>query len=438
MRLLSTLLSALCLSLCLPVLSSAQPLAPSEASLGGRSALTASSWRLKKGRSLYLRFSPPSAWKGKPFTLSVSPANSSAGLKLRRVYARWQRGVVSRPRSRGATLYSDPSFSFAAHSLIGTGRTYSLRLSSSSGRTVKLSALPVLSATPDPTPDPAPDTPPVGISAFGDISCPTDDPSFNGGSGTPTACAAARVASLVSASDQHVLLLGDQQYSSGALSQFESAFAPAFASLFPRLRPVPGNHEYASGSAADYLSFFSSRGVEVGGASGYYAFDLSAGWRAIALNSNCGFVSCSAGSAQELFLRSQLIAARDAGKCSLVYWHHPRASGGMHGDNASVSDLFKAVYELSGDLVLAGHDHDYQRFEPLDGSAEPSASGVPSFVVGTGGYNLRAVAGRLGQAKRIQGSFGLLRLSLASGGFAWQWVPESGESADSGSMPCRA
>lgn len=448
MRLLYWLIPALCLLLCLPALASAQSLSASEASLGGGSALASSSLRLKKGRSLYLRFSVPSDWRGRSFTLTLPPTSSSSGLKLRRVYARWEKGVVSRPRPRGVTLSSGPlvsstPFAFPAYSLIGAGHAYSLRLSSASGRTVRLSSLPSLlvpsspTPTPDPAPDPKPDPFPVTISAFGDISCPTDDPSFNGGAGTATACAGSRVASLVSSSDKHVLLLGDQQYSSGALAQFEAAFAPAFASLFTRLHPVAGNHEYASGSDADYLSFFSSRGVEVGGASGYYAFDLSDSWRAVALNSNCSFVSCAAGSPQELFLRSELTAARDSGKCSLVYWHHPRVSGGLHGDNLEVSDLFKAVYELSGDLVLSGHDHDYQRFDPLDASAQPSASGVPSFVVGTGGYNLRSVSDHLGQAKRIEGSFGLLRLSLSPGSFAWQWIPESGESSDSGSQSCR-
>ncbi len=238
--------------------------------------------------------------------------------------------------------------------------------------------------------------------------------------------------------DAAVLTLGDNQYPSGALADFQSGFGSSWGTLASRLRPALGNHEYGTAGAVGYFDYFSSIGVGTGDRSkGYYGTDVGS-WRLLSLNSNCTEVSCSAGSVQEQWLRSELTAARLAGKCTLAYWHHPRASSGSHGDNLSVDALWRAFHALGGDVVLAGHDHNYQRFDPLGADASPGSDGPRSFVVGTGGrshYNV--TTSKAGNAKTITNTFGLLRLGLSSGSYSWQWSGVAGAGSDSGTGSCR-
>ena len=110
----------------------------------------------------------------------------------------------------------------------------------------------------------------------------------------------------------------------------------------------------------------------------------------ISLNSNCSFVpgGCAAGSPQEQWLKDDLAAHPN--ECTLAYWHHPRFSSGIHGDDASVAPFWDALYQAGADVVLNGHDHDYERFAPQNpsGQADPT-QGISEFVVGTGGAELR-------------------------------------------------
>ena len=58
---------------------------------------------------------------------------------------------------------------------------------------------------------------------------------------------------------------------------------------------------------------------------------------------------------------------------------------GDHGDSLSVDPGFDTAFANGVDIVLNGHDHDYERFEPQDGDGNAVADGVREFVVGTGG-----------------------------------------------------
>jgi hypothetical protein len=115
----------------------------------------------------------------------------------------------------------------------------------------------------------------------------------------------------------------------------------------------------------------------------------------------------------------------------LAYWHHPRFSSGGHGDNVSTQPLWKALADAHADVVLSGHDHDYERFAPVDG--------IRQFVVGTGGRNLTAFRKTpdAGSQVRIL-KFGVLDLQLASSSYTWRFrtVP-NGEVLDSGTAACR-
>ena len=73
-------------------------------------------------------------------------------------------------------------------------------------------------------------------------------------------------------------------------------------------------------------------------------------------------------------------------RCTLAAWHHPWFSSGLESVNDAVQPLFQALYDNGVYVLLTGHDHGYERFAPMDASANrDGARGVRQFVVGTGG-----------------------------------------------------
>jgi acid phosphatase type 7 len=126
-------------------------------------------------------------------------------------------------------------------------------------------------------------------------------------------------------------------------------------------------------------------------------------------------------------------------QCTLAYWHHPRFSSGQHGDTAAVAPLWQALYEAGAEIVLSGHDHNYERFAPQTaGGSLDAARGIRQFVVGTGGKNHYALSSaRPNSEVRDGDTFGVLKLTLGPSSYSWQFIPESGKTfSDSGSANC--
>jgi hypothetical protein len=143
------------------------------------------------------------------------------------------------------------------------------------------------------------------------------------------------------------------------------------------------------------------------------------------------------GSAQEQWLRGDLAANPTA--CTLAYMHHPRFSSGPHGNADSLRPLWQALYEAGADVVLAGHDHDYERFAPQDPVGNLDwERGIRSFIVGTGGaphYAFQTLAAN--SEVRNADTHGILALTLHPKSYDWRFVPEPGKTfADSGSSNC--
>jgi hypothetical protein len=186
--------------------------------------------------------------------------------------------------------------------------------------------------------------------------------------------------------------------------------------------------------AAGYFDYFGARAGPVG--TGWYAYDLGA-WRIYALNSNCAVVGCGAGSEQEQWLRADLATSPRA--CVLAYWHHPRFSSGEHGNDSAVTPLWNALYEADADVIVNGHDHNYERFGPQTPSGTADAArGIRQFVVGTGGGSLRSFETiRANSQVRNSDTYGVIKLTLSPTGYAWQFVPIAGKTfADSGTGAC--
>ena len=287
-----------------------------------------------------------------------------------------------------------------------------------------------------PEPPVADDLPVVGpaIAAAGDIACDPKSRAFGAGDGSGLRCRQRATSDLLDARYVRVLALGDLQYEDGSYSRFVDSYDPTWGRVKPITAPVPGNHEYRTAGARGYYRYF---GVAAGDpAKGYYSFDL-AGWHLIALNSNCSPVGgCSEGSAQEEWLRADLAAS--SATCTLAYWHHPRFSSGYHGSDSRYSPFWQALYEADADVVLVGHDHDYERFAPQTARGVLDRSrGIRQFVVGTGGKNLRAFwSVRANSEVRDVSSIGVLELTLGEGAYAWRFRPAVGSFTDSGSANC--
>jgi hypothetical protein len=287
-----------------------------------------------------------------------------------------------------------------------------------------------------------PDDDPL-IAAAGDIACSPSSSAFNGGLGTATQCRQMYTSDVLLAHPfDAVLPLGDLQYETGDLADFQASYDPSWGRVKPITKPVPGNHEYTTAGASGYYDYFNGAGNATGIAGdrtrGYYSYDLGS-WHLIALNSNCGQVACAAGSAQEQWLRADL-AAHPA-TCTLAYWHHPRFSSGVHGSLPQTADFWTALDQAGADVVVVGHDHDYERFAPQDPNGVADPQGIREFVVGTGGRNHRAFETTTPIAPnsefRDATNFGVLSLALHSTGYDWQYLSEAGSSLqDSGSASC--
>nr|MBA2240869.1 hypothetical protein [Solirubrobacterales bacterium] len=238
-----------------------------------------------------------------------------------------------------------------------------------------------------------------------------------------------------------VLPLGDLQYDLATLSEFQSSYDLSWGQFNSISHPVPGDHEYDSGSPSGYFDYFNGPGVFSGPAGdrdkGYYSYDVGA-WHLIALNSNCEYVACVEGSPQNDWLEADLAANPSA--CTLAYFHAPRFTSGYHRNNPISAPLWEDLYAAGADVILSASDHAYERFARQDPNANPDPqAGIRQFIVGTGGNSHpppdRAPAANSGI--RNAKTFGVLALTLHPTSYSWRFVPESiGSFTDTGSDTC--
>lgn len=229
-------------------------------------------------------------------------------------------------------------------------------------------------------------------------------------------------AALVRRIDGTVATLGDHAYPSGSRQQFARCYDPSWGALKARTRPAPGNHEYETRGARGYFDYFGGAAGDPG--EGYYSYDLGA-WHIIVLNSNCEEVGgCDARSRQGQWLRADLAAHSTT--CTLAYWHQPLFSSGKeHGGEEAMRPAWEMLYRAGADVVLAGHEHNYERFSPQDPNGRLDAQrGIRQFVVGTGGKSLYGFGQPLRTSEvRNAETFGVLVLTLRPRGYDWAYVP---------------
>jgi hypothetical protein len=285
-----------------------------------------------------------------------------------------------------------------------------------------------MAPTPSTTPTTSPTTPvtpttPVLVGA-GDIAgCAFTEDSATG--------------ALVAATPGTVFALGDNAYDNGTAAEFASCYDPVWGAVKDRTRPVVGNHEYLmSSTAAPYFAYFGAAAGTAG--KGWYSYDIGTDWHVVVLNSNCTIVGCGAGSEQEQWLRSDLAASTRP--CTVAMWHHPRFSSGEHGNDSSTDAFWKALYADGAEVVLNGHDHDYERFAPQTPSAVADPTyGIREFVVGTGGKDFRSFSSSAAANSQVRSiaAHGVLKLTLNNGSYDWTFLPIPGTTLDeSGTGTC--
>ena len=214
-----------------------------------------------------------------------------------------------------------------------------------------------------------------------------------------------------------VFTLGDNAYPSGDAGvgdYFPRCFSPSWGKprIMRVIRPAPGNHDYDSGTAAPYFRYFGDRAGPAG--KGYYSYDF-AGWHVVSLNSEIMFNESSA-KAQQEWLREDL--RNHPALCTLAYFHKPLFTSGRRGPNLQVRPLWDILYQARADLILNGHEHNYERFRPQTpaGAYDP-VNGIEQIVAGTGGGNLTTLRSPFARNSftRIHGHFGVLKLLLGGG-----------------------
>lgn len=223
-----------------------------------------------------------------------------------------------------------------------------------------------------------------------------------------------------------VFTIGDNAYNDGTSTEFTNCYDPTWGRHKTRTKPVPGNHDYNTAGASGYFQYFNNIPA-------YYAYNLG-GWRIYALNSQ---IDVSASSPQVAWLQSDLAA--NPTKCVLAYWHEPRwSSGSTHGSISYMQTIWQILYNAGAELVLSGHEHNYERFAEMNASGAATTPGLREIVVGTGGVGLYPFGTPLSTSQaRNNSTYGVLKLTLKSTSYDWQFVPVAGSTfTDSGSTNC--
>lgn len=231
-----------------------------------------------------------------------------------------------------------------------------------------------------------------------------------------------------------ILAVGDLVYARGTPGEFSECFDKTWGGLRERILPAPGNHEYGTPGAFGYFDYWDAQaGPE---RRGYYALHWR-NWLMLSLNSE---VDAAPGSPQAAWLAQELAKAPDA--CIMAFFHKPAHSlqGPRYGmENAA--HLFAQLQQAGASFVINGHNHFYERTQPLDASGAIDADlGLTGFTVGTGGIQGPAAQDATLPAQTaaaIFGTIGLLRVELSDQGYAW-WFHQAADDAvvDHGTAPC--
>jgi hypothetical protein len=215
-----------------------------------------------------------------------------------------------------------------------------------------------------------------------------------------------------------VLMLGDNIYGGQSAADFKKKFEDPYQPLLAagvKFYASLGNHDNPNGR--HYKAF------NMGGQR-YYSFK-SGEAEFFALDSNY------MDPVQVEWIQRRLSESTAIWK--ICFFHHPLySSGKRHGSDLDLRKLLQPMFEKYGvNLVLAGHEHFYERFKPQNG--------VEHFILGNSGQlrvgNIRKSPNTVKGFDRDVG-FGLMEITEAS--IFFQIVTRTGVTVDSGAIERRA
>ena len=302
---------------------------------------------------------------------------------------------------------------------VGAGTSSSPAPSAATLTPATPSPIPPLSPLPGTSAPPSGDPVLVGAGDIGDCGSDGDD----------------ATAALLDGIAGTVFTAGDNAYENGSADEFRRCYDPNWGRHRARTRPAPGNHDWQTDRLAGYFEYFGASAQGPKGSS-WYSYDLGT-WHVIVLDSMCGKVGgCDPASAQGQWLAADL-AATDA-TCTLAIFHHPRFSSGEHGDTAEMDAFWRPLHAAGVDVIVNGHDHDYERFKPQDPDGRLDAErGIREFVVGTGGTPLRAFKAVAPNSEfRSVFGFGVIAFTLHDGSYEWRFSVAASDVSDYGTARC--
>jgi Predicted phosphohydrolases len=253
-----------------------------------------------------------------------------------------------------------------------------------------------------------------------------------GGDGASGEPAATKVTNLIASLNPNMFLYLGDVYENGSPSEFFNWYGTTsnFGQFRSITNPTVGNHEYLTPGAAGYFDYWNN-------IPSYYSFNAG-GWHFISLNSNLAKIGNSGQSAQAQWLQQDLAANQNA--CTIVYYHHPLFNIGPEGPTAALSAIWSLLAQYGVTMVLNGHDHDYQRWVPLDGNGQPNPNGITEFVVGSAGHGIQKFVttdNRVAFSNdSTSAAFGVLMLQLNQDSAAFAYQSTDGAILDSGVIPC--
>ena len=344
--------------------------------------------------------------------------------------------------------------SFDVTSLVGGNGLVSIALdtTSSTSKSPPSRENPTVEYRPQLVVETTPTQPPAGstvIALGGDVACGTTEADYNGGNGTADKCRAKYTAGLInSINPSRLFAMGDLQYNSGSLADFNVSYQNSWGAFKSKTNPVVGNHEYGTSGAEGYFRYFGNAATPLQpgctkNCNGYYSFNVAVGsssWHIAVINGECarigGGVGCAVGSPQYNWLKADL-EANAATKCTAVLTHKPRWSSSSF-YTADIQPLVDLMDTNKVDLLLAGHAHSYERFAPQTASGSASSTGIRQITVGTGGRDSQGFGTVLpNSVVRKNKIFGVLKLTLSPTSYSWSYIADpTTPFSDSGSGSC--
>jgi hypothetical protein len=246
---------------------------------------------------------------------------------------------------------------------------------------------------------------------------------------------------------------GDNAYSSGTPTEFSSKYDPSWGRVRYRTYPVAGNHDWNTADAQGYLDYFCSERQITYTINGrpqltrvsdcrfpgdvqryWYSYNVGNNWHVIAIDSE--YDTLDPTQEQYEWVKQDLQA--NTRGCIIAYWHHPRyASPTNHSGSTRTANVWNLLMSHGADIVLAGHNHNYERFIKQDGNGNADQNGMIQFTVGTGGAGLYSFSGTDPNSAFKVSQYGVLKLTLRDSDYDWDFIDINGEVLDFGrNEPC--